>query len=347
MNIPNNSSEITAEWLSSVLFPVSAERKIASIEIDDNFGPWSLLGKAVRVKIKYLKKGMEPKSVIVKFQVSCSEPKKEGEIYQLLSEASVPFVPKLFGLFGNGNLVLEDFSPTHEVVYADFTLDQARSVVSMIAEVNNLFWKDARVPKDDPSHFINSISINFSQGWDNFKHRYEEQIGKLSSDFEWMRKNAALVANQYVSGPATLNHADVNRSNLLFPKEGKGKVILIDWQLAGQKTFAFDLSYFLVKVLTVEQRREYEEIFLKEYYAMLSDQIRSELPFDQLVLHYRACLTRSMLSAVTRLGPKFDGSPKRFETADRLAMRVIKAMKDLRPIEAIQELEKRGFAKSV
>ncbi|MFA6047512.1 MAG: oxidoreductase family protein [Parcubacteria group bacterium] len=340
MKIPKSSLEITPEWLNDVLHSVSSG-EITSIEIDKNFGPWSLLGKAVRVKINYAKKEVEPKSVIVKFQVSCSNPKREGEIYHLLSESKVPFIPKLFGVFGDGNLVLEDMTPTHSVDYNNFTIDQVRNVISILADVNGRFCEDSRVPKEDRSHFVNSININMKQGWDIFKDRYKNQLGKESADFEWMWKNAEIVSSQYNSGPTILSHGDVNRSNLLFPKDRSDKVILIDWQLSGHKVLSFDLSYFLVKVLTVEQRREYEDLLLKEYYDLLPEQIQNSFPFDRMVLHYRACVTRSMLSAVTRLGQKFDSQPKRFETADRLATRVIEAVRDLKPIEAIEELKKR------
>jgi len=73
---------------------------------------------------------------------------------------------------------------------------------------------------------------------------------------------------------------------------------------------------------------------------LLSNTIRADYAFDRLVLDYRTCLTRSMLSAVTRLGLKFNSHPNRFEAADTLATRVIEAVRDLKPVEAIEELEK-------
>ena len=53
---PESASEITAEWLKSVLHPDVFDCEIVSIEIDKNFEPWSLLGKAVRVKLNYAAK---------------------------------------------------------------------------------------------------------------------------------------------------------------------------------------------------------------------------------------------------------------------------------------------------
>lgn len=342
MKIPKSPPEITTEWLNEVLFPRVSDSKIVSIEIDKDFGPWSLLGKAVRVKITYADAESKPKSVIVKFQISCSEPKKEGEIYELLSESNLLFIPKIFGEFGNGNLVLEDLTSTHSVL-KNFTIAQARNVVLMLADINSRFWGDSRFPKDDVSHFVNSININMGQGWDIFEKRYQKQLGKEAAVFEWMWKNAEIVSRLYTSNPITLNHGDVNRGNLLFSKDGSDKPMLIDWQLAGRKILGFDLSYFLVKSLTADQRRKHEDKLIREYYELLPKQIRDEYAFDRLVLNYRACLTRSMLSAVTRVSAKFNSHPNQADAADKLAIPVIEAIKDLKPIEAIGELEKRGW----
>jgi hypothetical protein len=342
MKNPNSPSEITAEWLESILFPKASERRIASIEIDKNFGPWSLLGKAVRVLINYIEAESEPKSMIVKFQVSASEPKKEGEIYKLLSEAKTPFIPKLYGVFGEGNLVLEDLSPAHSVLKA-FDENQAREVISILAEVNSQFWGDTLISKDDQSHFVNSININFEQSWDIFKNRYQEQLGKEIYDFQWIWKNADIVSTQLTSDPIAFNHGDVNRGNLLFPNDGSGKPMLIDWQLAGQKTLPFDLSYFLIKSLNPQERRKHEDMLIRKYYQLLPEQIRSACSFDRLMLNYRACVTRSMLSAVTKIGPKFASKPDQLESADKLAAVVIEAVKDHKPVEAIEELRKREW----
>lgn len=342
IKIPETPSEITTEWLKSVLHSITNSDKIVSVEIDKNFGPWSLLGKAVRVKINHEVFGCEPKSVIVKFQVSASNPKREGEIYRLLSKAKVSFIPRLYSVFGDGNLVMEDMTPTCSVLKT-FTVAQARNVVLMLADINSKFWNDSRFPKDDLNHFVNSININMEQGWDIFKKRYQKQLGEEVVDFEWMWNNAEIVSRLYNSSPTTLNHGDVNRGNLLFSKNGNGKPILIDWQLAGQKVLGFDLSYFLIKSLAVKQRREYENKLIKEYYGLLPKEIQTVCTFDRLILNYRACLTRSMLSAVTRVSPKFSNHPDQFGAADKLAIPVIEAVRDLKPIGAISELRKRGW----
>ena len=344
MKIPQNPAEITSGWLKEMLYPEISNIKIDSIEIDEKLKLRGGLGKAVRVNLNYADKEYRSKSVIIKFQVSNSDKKIEGEIYQLLEKAKASFMPRLYGVFGEGNLILEDMSPTHfNLPDANFTITQARNVISLLAEVNSKFWGNSRVPKIDQDHFINSININFGESWDNFKKRYQDQLGKEMVSFEWIWKNAEVVSRHYNSGPVTLIHGDVNNGNLLFPNDGSNRPILIDWQLSGQKVLPFDLSYFIAKNLSVEQRRKHEDMLIKEYYELLPDHIRNNYSFDRLMLDYRACLTRSMLSAVTRMGPKFDHLPNRLKEADKLVTRVTEAARDLKPVEAIQELEIRGI----
>lgn len=334
---PESPADITTEWLKTML-PEDSANMLVNFEIDKNFGPWSLLGKAIRIKLNWSKPESEPKSMIVKFQVSTSEPKREGEVYELLSEASVPYIPRIFSVFGNGSLVMEDMSQTHSVLKDDLTIPQIRNVISILADIQNRFFGDSSIPKYDLSHFVNMIKINM-QSWDIFKKRYPEQLENETATFEWISKNPEIVSSHYNSSPTALSHGDVNKSNLLFPNDGSDKPIFIDWQLSAQRVLPFDLSYFIVKQLTVEQRREHENVLLKKYYELLSDEIKNSYPFDRMILDYRACLTRSMLSAVMRVGPRFENQPNRFKKSDKLAIRVIEAVKDLKPIEAIQELK--------
>lgn len=348
VNTPGSASEITADWLKTILKNEPLADSIASIEIDQNFGPISLMGKAVRVKINYTNEQHQPKSVIVKFQRDCKHPKREEGFYRLLSEASVTFIPQVYGTFGNGNLVLEDLSPTHFVVKEkeELTISQIRGVVVKLAELNSKFWDNPPISQLDLSGYINIINIDLGEeSWNVFKRRYQAQLEQETAAFEWMRENPETVAKFYKSGTQAMTHGDLHRGNLLFPNNGSNEPIFIDWQQAGQKAPPLDLLYFMIKELTVEQRRAYEHELLKEYYSLLPEHIRATYTFDHLQLSYRACVLQSMQNVVMYVGPRFDNHPGRFEDADRMAERVIAAVQDLKPVEAIHELQERGLLK--
>jgi aminoglycoside phosphotransferase (APT) family kinase protein len=272
--------------------------------------------------------------VIVKFQARTAE--REARIYRLLSEAEFLSVPRLLGAFDRGTLVLEDLSPARAgTQVAGCTPQQARDVLAILAGIHGRFWGDPRVPAQQAERFAAVIDYNMAQCWAPFKARYRELLGDVGAAFEWMWRNAKLVAAHRLSEPATLFHGDVHAENLLFPVDGKRGPVLIDWQLAGRGLAANDLSFFLVKSLTVAQRREHEERLLRDYCDLLPERAHTSYTYDRLERDYRACVTRSIISAVMLVGPRFADRPDRYALADVLATRVIAAVRDLDPVGAL------------
>ncbi|UCD10157.1 MAG: DUF1679 domain-containing protein [Dehalococcoidales bacterium] len=339
---PESESGITLDLVKRVLQRESSVNRLVSIDIDRDFGSWSLLGDIVKVKLNYSESGCEPETVIVKFQKT-SYPEREGQIYQLLSEVKIPCIPRLFGIFDNGALVLEDMSPTEPVSVKNLTIPQVKEVISILAEVNGRFVGDSRVPKNPVIQYTNVIKHNMKESWPVFETRYHDQLGDVTTDFDWIWKNAEVVSAQHNSEPTTLSHTDVHIENLLFTDENKP--ILIDWQLAGQKVLPFDVSRLLACSLKVEERQKYEDRLLNEYYELLPDPVKAGYSFERFFLDYRACITRSMLSAVMAVGPRFESRPDKLEYADIMAKQVIAAVKDLKPVDAIQELIRRNISK--
>jgi thiamine kinase-like enzyme len=334
---PESASEITLDWLRNAVPWECAGCEPVSAEVEPSFGGPSLLGRLARVRLTYAAPGCGPLDVVVKFQARTSD--WEAQIYRLLSEAGVVSVPRLLGAFENGTLVMEDLSPARPGTQVKgCTLQQTRDVLAILAEIHGRFWGDCRVPRMQPERFASAIEVNMAQCWEPFGRRYRELLGDRADDFRWMWRNAEAVAAHRLSEPATLFHGDVHAENLLFSKDGKREPVLIDWQLAGRGLAANDISFFLVKSLTVDERRANEERLLQGYYEMLPERSRAEYAFGRLELDYRACVTRSMMSAVMLVGPRFIDRPDRHDLADALATRVIAAVRDLDPVGAIREL---------
>jgi hypothetical protein len=337
LRTPESASEITLDWLRNALPWERPGCKPVSAEVEPNFGGPSLLGRLARVRLGYAAPECGPPSMIVKFQARPSD--WEAQIYRLLSDAKVRSVPRLLGAYENGTLILEDLSPVRSGSQVEgCTLQQARDVLSILAEIHGRFWGDPRVPSIQPQQFAAAIDVNMEQCWEPFRRRSREMLGDVAADFEWMWRNAEAVAAHRLSEPATLFHGDVHAENLLFSDGRKGRSVLIDWQLAGRGLAANDVSFFLVKSLTVKERQAHEERLLHDYFEQLPERARTEYGFDHFKLDYRACVTRSMLSAVMLVGPRFVDRPDRFALADVLATRVVAAVRDLDPVDAIREL---------
>ena len=88
---PESASDITVDWLKEALPWARSGCEPVSIEVEPNFGAPSLLGRIVRVKLRYATRECGPPSIIVKFQARRSD--WEARIYRLLSEAEGLSVP--------------------------------------------------------------------------------------------------------------------------------------------------------------------------------------------------------------------------------------------------------------
>jgi hypothetical protein len=307
-----------------------------SVEVEPDAGGPSLLGRIARVRLGYAAPECEPSSLIVKFQARPSD--WEARIYQLLSEQAVLSVPRLFGAFAQGTLVLEDVSPVRTRSQVEgCTVPQARDVLAVLAGIHSAFWGDPRVPSMETDRFAAVIDVNMTQCWEMFERRYRGMLAGVAADFEWMWRNARTVSAHRLSEPSTLFHGDVHAENLLFGGEGDPPV-LIDWQLASCGLAANDVSFFLIKSLSVDERRANEGQLLQDYYALLPEAVRTDYGYDRLTLDYRACVTRSMVSAVMLVGPRFADRPDQFALADVIATRVIAAVRDLDPVGAYRAL---------
>jgi len=338
---PESASDITLDWLKSALPRARPGCEPVSAEVEPDAGGPSLLGKIARVRLDYAAPDCGPSSVIVKFQARSTD--WEARIYRLLSGAQVRSVPRLYHACENGTLIMEDLSPARTGSQVrGCTLGQAREVLSILAEIHGCFWDDPRVPSIEPLRFAAVIGVNMEQCWKLFKGRYRERMGDLAEVFEWMWRNAETVSAHRLSEPGNLFHGDVHVENLLFNDTRKHGPVLIDWQLAARGLAANDVSFFLVKSLPVRERRAHEERLLRGYWKELPRRVRAGYGFDRFQLDYRACVTRSMVSAVMMVDPRFVDRPDQLDLADLLARRVIAAVRDLDPAGALCELQARG-----
>ncbi len=341
MAAPGSASEITVDWLRHALPWPSSDCEPVSIEVQPDFGGPSLLGRLVRVRLAYADQACRPSSLIVKFQASGSD--WEASIYRDLSAAGIDSVPQVYGEFEHGTLVLEDLSPARPGSQVDgCSAQQAQEVLSLLAEIHGRFWGDPGVPSLEVERFASVLEYNMGQCWEPFKRRYRSMLGDTAVDFEWAWHNAKRVSAHRLSEPATLFHGDVHPENLLFSHDGSRGPVLIDWQLAGRGLAANDISFFLVKSLAVEDRRANEHSLLQHYFGLLPAHVQSAYGFERFQLDYRACVTRSMMSAVMLVGPRFADRADRFELADVLATRVIAAVQDHRPVDALRALGEGG-----
>ena len=341
MITPKESSEITVEWLTEALLSKGWEDRPTSIEVDSHFGEVSQLGEVSRVILKY-KEGASH-SVIVKFQTAASDKLIEIKNYRLLSEDNTLSVPRLLGEFGEGGLIIEDLSPgkAHsEMSYCPIPM--AEKILDAISKIHTKYWGDKRVSETAPEKFAGVIQYRMEQSLDDFLNRYSSQLGDAKEDFIWLAANSHIISEHRLGKPSTLFHGDLHLANIISYENG-GQPKIIDWQLACRGLAANDVSFFLIKSLTVEQREKYENDLLRKYYNSLTNRIKDQYSREWFLLDYRATITRSMISAVMLVGPLFENRANQFKLADFVAERVISAVKVHKPVEAFYQIKQSSY----
>lgn len=96
----------------------------------------------------------------------------------------------------------------------------------------------------------------------------------------------------------TLIHGDPNPGNILSPREGEGKVYLVDrqpfdWSLTTWLGVS-DLAYAIIPWWDTETRRRWEMPILREYYSQLTRRGVKDYGWEQLMLDYRLSVVQTL-----------------------------------------------------
>ena len=108
----------------------------------------------------------------------------------------------------------------------------------------------------------------------DFALRFEPLLGQgLDALLDFLdRRGTALARRLHRSAPQTLVHGDFRLDNIFFDgRQGEDEVVIIDWQLAGRGSAAYDVAYLLGGALPVDLSREGERSLLHTYHDALEE----------------------------------------------------------------------------
>lgn len=294
---PTTLEEITADWLASVL-----QRPVHGFTSEPIGVGVGILGVLYRL---HLEGAGEPSSVVVKMSSPFAENRAFGAGYTLY-EKEVRFYQQAagrvpvrtprcwFSEIDDTNewfcIVMEDIadgvSPDQ---IAGLSFDEAAAVVDALAGLHGTYWDSPELdrmtwlPRLDAPQFLaaqdNSIAL-----FPMFEERYGPSLGKEHTDLvrELGPHIAELLTWWASKGPETLTHSDVRGDNLLFvgPPSLENAVVL-DWQMAVRSRGAYDLVYFIIGSLAVEDRRAWEGALIQRYVDRLAKEFGIEYPLEQ------------------------------------------------------------------
>jgi hypothetical protein len=128
-------------------------------------------------------------------------------------------------------------------------------------------------------------------------------------------------------GPTTLSHGDYRADNMLFDDDGS--VVLLDFQLIGSGSAAYDLAYFITQSLDADMAADHEKALFERWIDGLRAGGVPEADLGHMWDHYRkAALFCLVYPIVASRGMDFD-DPRQYALVDCMNTRYARAVEQL------------------
>ncbi|MFG1853660.1 phosphotransferase family protein [Actinomadura geliboluensis] len=220
-------------------------------------------------------------------------------------------------------LLLEDLDPAVQGdQLAGCPPRLARECVAGLAGLHGPRWCDASLldaggPARPTGADADALAEVYAPAVETFIDRFPDRLS--AADKDTLRGTVEGIGPWLVARPERfgLVHGDYRLDNLLFPPDGAGAPVTVDWQTLTIGLPARDLSYFLATSLGAADRRAHERDLVARYHeALLGHGVR-DYPLDLCWDDYRFALPQAPLIIV--LGCAY-GTPTERGDAMFLAM---------------------------
>jgi len=279
---PRVMSEVTAEWLSSVL-----GCRVASIRVEIIGAGEGFMGQLARV---HLTGTGCPSSVIVKMPTADPGGQMIGQMMRVWEREHrfyTEVAPHMHGvriaecLYSRTDpyvLILEDLHPRRPGdQVAGPTADQARTAIDTAADLHGSWFDHPELKTLDWMPDISdpmslSVGAMFDMGWPTFLARYGDSLPERV--LRWCEGFAPRVTDwmtKYLSWPNTLIHGDFRLDNMFFDiKGGAEPIAVLDWQTVAVGNPMMDIGYFMGTGIGDDLRRAHEGELLDLYCAEMT-----------------------------------------------------------------------------
>lgn len=171
-------------------------------------------------------------------------------------------------------LFMEDMGGHRVVDQLDgMTMADAEQAVDELAKWHAQFWGKAAHHEStgaalsiDADIYKGVLPVVFAEGWE--KIQAEMEVSPTIADVapRWIAKLNDML-DGLATAPTTVVHGDYRADNIFF--DADGKVVLLDFQLTGGATGAYDLAYFVTQSLLPEVAATNEQALFDRYVAGL------------------------------------------------------------------------------
>ncbi len=281
-NIPASVEEVSPAWLSDA---IGCEVDSAEIEqIGMGIGVSSALYRArliggegcpgsVVVKLPALDPAAVFTSTILRMYI------REVRFFERLAAESPVRVPKSYFSAVDPDssrfvVVMEDMGGMRMVDQLEgMDIADAERAVDELALWHARWWREADALVDsgvsvslaDPIYPA-VLPLVFAEGWEKVTNEIDLSTEIMAVGPRWSEALPQLLAD-LAAPPTTLAHGDYRADNILFAPDGS--VVLLDFQLIGTGTGAYDLAYFVTQSLDQHVASTHERSLFERWVAGL------------------------------------------------------------------------------
>lgn len=340
-NIPAGIDDVTAGWL--------AEATGMAIETVEHQQIGVGIGVSSAVYRSTLTGTDVPESVVVKLPALAEEAVftstmlrmyiREVKFFEDMAAQSPIRVPR--GYYGAVDeetsqfvLVMEDMGDMRGVdQILGMGIADAERVVDELAGWHAAFWGKAEalietgtaVSLGDPIYTA-VLPVVFPEGWEKLTAGIDLPAEILEVGPPWVEAMPGLLQS-LSSGPTTAIHGDYRGDNMLFDEDGS--LVLLDFQLIGHGSAAYDLAYFITQSLAADTAGEHEQALFARWVDGLVAGGVPEADTANLWEQYRKaayfCLTYPVVAC---RGMDLD-DPRQLALLETMTTRYARAVRDL------------------
>ena len=325
--IPNQATDITAEWLNERLG--DGFGTVAAVRCEHIGEGVGILGEVARLHLDYATGESGPPTVIAKCQSLFAENvmvaqmmgfyAREVNFYNELAPQLSLRIPTchIAEVAPDGApfvLVMEEITDAQSVDQLEgASKEQTEAILKTIAGLHARFWhNDALFDLEWLPPMNNDLykgaGMLIEANWDAFVANWADKVpAEVIGWCDQMRSRYAEMVDYCATwAPQTYAHTDVRADNFLFGgSAGDGVVTVLDFQLSTRHVGAWDVANFLGASVLVEDRRAWQEDILVSYHATLVEHGVTDYSLEDLTFHYRMCSMHQALAqiAVSNIDP--------------------------------------------
>lgn len=348
--IPSSIAEINAQWLSAATgFGVTSatfEHIGIGIGVSSAVYRATLTGTncppSVIVKLPALDEGAVFTSTMLRMYI------REVRFFDILAK-DCPFkIPASY--YGDVNEETSQFAMVLEDLGALRIIDQNKGMdiedafiaVDGLAHMHAKWWgkgdalaaAGTTVSLGDPIYPA-IVPMVFAEGWEKVLREMTLPKSLLNIGPKFGANVGPLLAS-LMTGPNTLAHGDFRADNLLFT--AANELAVLDFQLIGTGTGAYDLAYFVTQSLAVDVASTHEvELFDRWLNGLRQYGVPAELiDRHQLWEHYRAAALFCLAYPIVASRGMDLSDPRQYALVESMNERFDRALTELNLAELIQ-----------